>query len=186
MRFKTGTPVRVDSQSIDYGRMTRQDGDADPQPFSFLNEDRSDWTIPDPMACWMTWTAPQTKEVVTANLSRSPLFSGVIQGTGPRYCPSLEDKFVRFPDKERHQVFVEPTGRDTEEMYLQGVSSSLPEDVQIRMVQSIDGLDRARIMRKRLRHRIRLPGSDLPEGFSGNPSGLRAFLRRPDQWLLRV
>ena len=147
MRFKTGTPVRVDGRSLNYDEMTRQDGDEDPQPFSFQNEDGSGWAIADPLPCWMTWTAPETKVVVEASLDRSPLFSGEIEGTGPRYCPSLEDKFVRFPDKERHQVFVEPTGRDTGEMYLQGVSSSLPEEVQIRMVQSITGMDNAKIMR---------------------------------------
>ncbi|MBP7401396.1 MAG: tRNA uridine-5-carboxymethylaminomethyl(34) synthesis enzyme MnmG [Clostridia bacterium] len=147
LRFKTGTPVRVDAGSIDFAVMERQDGDPDPTPFSFDNEDAPGWSGPDPIPCWMTWTTPETRSAVRENLGRSPLYSGVILGTGPRYCPSLEDKYVRFPDKERHQVFVEPTGRETGEMYLNGASSSMPEDVQIRMVRSMPGLERVRIMR---------------------------------------
>jgi len=147
MRFKTGTPVRVDGGSIDYGVMAVQEGDAEPTPFSFDNEDRPDWPGIRQTPCWMTWTTPETREAVVDNLGRSPLFSGVIQCTGPRYCPSLEDKYVKFPDKERHQVFVEPTGRDSIEMYLQGASSSMPEDVQARMVHSMPGLENVRIMR---------------------------------------
>jgi tRNA uridine 5-carboxymethylaminomethyl modification enzyme len=147
MRFKTGTPVRVDGGSIDYGVMAIQEGDAEPTPFSYDNEDRPEWPGIRQTPCWMTWTTPETREAVVENLGRSPLFSGVIQGTGPRYCPSLEDKYVKFPDKERHQVFVEPTGRDSIEMYLQGASRSMPEDVQVRMVRSMPGLEHVRIMR---------------------------------------
>ena len=147
VRFKTGTPVRVDGGSIAYGEMEKQEGDQDPTPFSFENEGDPAWPAFEQMPCWMTWTTPETRAAVRDNLGRSPLYSGVIQGTGPRYCPSLEDKFVKFPDKERHQVFIEPTGRDTAEVYLQGMSSSMPEEVQVRMVRSLPGLEHARVMR---------------------------------------
>ncbi len=147
VRFKTGTPVRVDSGSIDYTVMGVQAGEENPTPFSFDNEGRPEWPGIRQTPCWTTWTSPATREIVLQNLDHSPLYSGVIQGTGPRYCPSLEDKYVKFPDKERHQVFVEPTGHDTCEMYLQGASTSMPEDVQARMIHSMPGLERARIMR---------------------------------------
>ncbi len=147
LRFKTGSPARVNSGSIDYSVMGKQEGDTHPTPFSFDNEERPDWPGVSQIPCWTTWTAPETREIVLQNLDHSPLYSGVIQGTGPRYCPSLEDKYVKFPDKERHQVFVEPTGRDTCEMYLQGASTSMPEEVQARMIRSMPGLEQARIMR---------------------------------------
>jgi tRNA uridine 5-carboxymethylaminomethyl modification enzyme len=146
-RFKTGTPERINRLSVDFSKMERQDGDPRVIPFSFENEGaqilESDRQIP----CWLTYTTPATRQAVTDNLHRSPLFSGDIEGIGPRYCPSIEDKFVKFPDKERHQVFLEPMGRETEEMYLQGMSSSMPEDVQLKMVRSLPGLENAKIQR---------------------------------------
>ncbi|MDO4875932.1 MAG: tRNA uridine-5-carboxymethylaminomethyl(34) synthesis enzyme MnmG [Oscillospiraceae bacterium] len=149
LRFKTGTPVRVNSNSCDFSQMTRQDGEDDVPPFSFENE--MDGIGPAPSSeqipCWSVWTTPETKEIISSNMDRSPLYSGVIKGVGPRYCPSIEDKFMRFADKERHQIFVEPMGRHTNEMYLQGFSTSLPEEVQIRMVRSLPGLSEAVIQR---------------------------------------
>lgn len=146
-RFKTGTPVRVNARSIDFSQLERQDGDERIVPFSFSNEEgvalKSDRQRP----CYVTWTSLETGRIIRENLHRSPLYSGVIEGIGPRYCPSVEDKFVKFPDKERHQVFFEPMGWDTEELYLQGMSTSMPEDVQIRMVRSLPGCEHATIQR---------------------------------------
>ncbi|HBQ65026.1 MAG TPA: tRNA uridine-5-carboxymethylaminomethyl(34) synthesis enzyme MnmG [Clostridiales bacterium] len=149
MRFKTGTPARIKRDSIDFAQMTEQPGDARPMPFSFDNEYDPEWKPEQEQLhmCWLTCTNERTHGIIRENLHRSPLFSGTIEGRGPRYCPSIEDKVVRFADKERHQVFVEPMGRDTGEMYLQGMSSSLPEDVQVKMVQSLAGLSHAFIMR---------------------------------------
>ena len=142
-RFKTGTPPRVNSRSIDYSKMEMQPGDAEPVPFSFETED-----VPNNRAvCWLTYTNETTHNIIRENLHRSPLFSGVIEGVGPRYCPSIEDKVVRFAEKQRHQIFVEPMGTDTEEMYIQGFSSSMPEDVQIRMLRTLPGLENAEMMR---------------------------------------
>ncbi len=142
-RFKTGTPPRVNRRSIDFSQMQLQEGDPSPLPFSFETpappENRA--------VCWLTYTTPETHRIIRENLDKSPLYSGVIQGVGPRYCPSIETKIVRFPDKERHQLFIEPMGLDTEEMYIQGFSSSLPEDVQLAMLHSVPGLERAEIMR---------------------------------------
>ena len=149
LRFKTGTPVRVNSNSCDFSQMTRQDGEDDVPPFSFENE--MDGITPAPSSeqipCWSVWTTPETRKVISDNMDRSPLYSGVIKGVGPRYCPSIEDKFMRFKEKERHLIFVEPMGRHTNEMYLQGFSTSLPEEVQIRMVRSLPGLSNAVIQR---------------------------------------
>ena len=142
-RFKTGTPPRVNARSVDFSRMERQEGDAAVLPFSFETE-----RPPENQAvCWLTYTNAATHAVIRANLNRSPLFSGVIEGIGPRYCPSIEDKVVRFADKERHQLFVEPMGLNTEELYIQGLSSSLPEDVQVQMLHTIPGLERAEMTR---------------------------------------
>ena len=142
-RFKTGTPPRVNRRSVDFSKMQLQEGDGDAQPFSFSTQ-----TQPENRAvCYLTSTTPETHAVIRANLDRSPLFSGVIEGVGPRYCPSIEDKVVRFADKERHQLFVEPMGLNTEELYIQGFSSSLPEDVQIQMLHTIPGLERAEMTR---------------------------------------
>ena len=142
-RFKTGTPPRVNARSVDFSKMERQEGDADALPFSFstpqLPENRA--------VCWMTATTKETHEIIRANLDRSPLFSGVIEGVGPRYCPSIEDKVVRFADKERHLLFVEPMGLDTQELYIQGLSSSLPEEVQVQMLHTIPGLEQAEMTR---------------------------------------
>ena len=142
-RFKTGTPPRVNRRSVDFSQMELQEGDTDPVPFSFQTE-----TVPENRAvCYLTYTNQKTHDIIRANLHRSPLFSGVIHGIGPRYCPSIEDKVVRFADKERHQLFIEPMGLNTEELYIQGFSSSLPEDVQIAMLHTIPGLERAEMTR---------------------------------------
>jgi tRNA uridine 5-carboxymethylaminomethyl modification enzyme len=146
-RFKTGTPTRINRTSVDFSVLEQQDGDTDITPFSYEQAPYTDDGSLHQLPCWLTWTTPLTRELVEANLHRSPLFSGAIEGVGPRYCPSVEDKFVKFPDKLRHQVFLEPMGRDTEEVYLQGMSSSMPEDVQLKMVRSLPGLQNARIMR---------------------------------------
>ena len=142
-RFKTGTPPRINARSVDFSKMQVQPGDADPQPFSF-----STAAPPENRAvCWLTYTTPETHRIIRENLDRSPLYDGVIQGVGPRYCPSIETKIVTFPDKPRHQLFIEPMGLDTEELYIQGLSSSLPEDVQTAMVHTIPGLEHAEITR---------------------------------------
>ena len=144
VRFKTGTPARINKNSIDFSKMEKQEGDKEPEAFSF--EDKIDPTI-EQLPCYLTYTNQRTHEIIRANLHRSPLYAGKIEGTGPRYCPSIEDKVVRFADKERHQIFVEPVGRDTDEMYIQGMSSSLPEDVQIAMYRTIPGLENAEFTR---------------------------------------
>ena len=142
-RFKTGTPPRVNRNSVDFSKMEVQPGDADPEPFSFDAE-----SAPENQAvCYLTYTNESTHEIIRKNLHRSPLFNGVIDGIGPRYCPSIETKIVTFPDKKRHQLFIEPMGLGTDELYIQGLSSSLPEDVQIDMVHSIAGLENAVIQR---------------------------------------
>ena len=144
-RFKTGTPARIDKRSIDFSKMEEQFGDERVVPFSFSTDPES--VQKDQVSCWLTYTNERTHEIIRANLDRSPLFSGAIEGTGPRYCPSIEDKVVKFPDKERHQVFVEPEGIHTNEMYIGGMSSSLPEDVQYAMYRTVPGLENARIVR---------------------------------------
>ncbi|HJA71217.1 MAG TPA: tRNA uridine-5-carboxymethylaminomethyl(34) synthesis enzyme MnmG [Candidatus Lachnoclostridium stercoravium] len=144
-RFKTGTPARVDKRSIDFSKMEEQFGDKRIVPFSFSTDPES--IQKDQVSCWLTYTNEKTHEIIRENLDRSPLFSGVIEGTGPRYCPSIEDKVVKFPDKPRHQVFVEPEGLYTNEMYLGGMSSSLPEDVQYAMYRTVPGLENVKIVR---------------------------------------
>ena len=144
-RFKTGTPARIDRNSIDFSRMEEQKGDEQVVPFSFTT-DPEDVQI-EQVSCWLTYTNEKTHEIIRNNLDRSPLFSGAIEGTGPRYCPSIEDKVVKFPDKNRHQVFIEPEGVHTTEMYVGGMSSSLPEDVQYAMYRSVPGLEHAKIVR---------------------------------------
>lgn len=144
-RFKTGTPARIDRTSIDFSKMEEQKGDERVVPFSFTTNPE-DVQI-DQVSCWLTYTNETTHEIIRKNLDRSPLFSGAIEGTGPRYCPSIEDKVVKFPDKERHQVFIEPEGIHTNEMYIGGMSSSLPEDVQYAMYRSVPGLENAKIVR---------------------------------------
>jgi tRNA uridine 5-carboxymethylaminomethyl modification enzyme len=142
-RFKTGTPPRVNARSIDFSKMELQEGEADAIPFSFETE-----VLPlNQAVCYLTYTSAATHEVIRANLHRSPLFSGVIEGVGPRYCPSIEDKVVRFADKPRHQLFIEPMGLNTEEVYIQGFSSSLPEEVQVEMLHTIPGLEHAEMTR---------------------------------------
>ncbi|MBE6778273.1 MAG: tRNA uridine-5-carboxymethylaminomethyl(34) synthesis enzyme MnmG [Ruminococcaceae bacterium] len=142
-RFKTGTPSRVLRRSIDFTRLEQQDGEEPVIPFSF----ETDRQLHNELPCHITWTGADTRRVIMENLHRSPLFSGQIEGIGPRYCPSIEDKMVRFADKERHQVFIEPCGRDTEEMYLQGLSSSLPVDVQMAFLRTIPGLEQVEVLR---------------------------------------
>ncbi len=144
-RFKTGTPARVDKRSIDFSKMEEQFGDEKITPFSFTN--KSEDIDRKQVSCWLTYTNEKTHEIIRDNIDRSPLFSGVIEGVGPRYCPSIEDKVMRFADKDRHQVFIEPEGLDTNEMYLSGMSSSLPEDVQYAMYRSVPGLENAVIVR---------------------------------------
>ena len=142
-RFKTGTPARINKKSIDFSKMEIQEGEDNLVPFSFEDEMPKIEQIP----CWLTYTNEKTHEIIRANLHRSPLYAGEIEGTGPRYCPSIEDKVVRFADKERHQIFVEPVGADTNEMYIQGMSSSLPEDVQIAMYRTLPGLENCEFTR---------------------------------------
>lgn len=145
VRFKTGTPARVDKRSIDFSKMEEQFGDERIVPFSFSTDPES--VQIDQASCWLTYTNERTHEIIRENLDRSPLYSGMIEGTGPRYCPSIEDKVVKFADKNRHQVFLEPEGLDTNEMYVGGMSSSLPEDVQEEMSHSVPGLEHAKIVR---------------------------------------
>ena len=144
-RFKTGTPARIDKRSIDFSKMEEQLGDERVVPFSFTTNPE-DVQI-DQVSCWLTYTNPTTHEIIRANLHRSPMYSGVIEGTGPRYCPSIEDKVVKFAEKERHQIFIEPEGLHTNEMYVGGMSSSLPEDVQHAMYRTLPGLEHAKIVR---------------------------------------
>ena len=143
VRFKTGTPARINRKSIDFSKMELQKGDVDIIPFSFEDKMKNFEQVD----CYLTYTNAETHKIIRENLHRSPLYAGVIEGTGPRYCPSIEDKVVRFADKERHQVFVEPVGIDTEEMYIQGMSSSLPEDVQIAMYRTLPGLEKCEFTR---------------------------------------
>lgn len=145
LRFKTGTPARIDGKSVDFTKMMEQLGDEKVVPFSFTN--KSEDIKKDQISCWLTYTNENTHEIIRKNLDRSPLYSGNIKGTGPRYCPSIEDKVVRFADKDRHQVFIEPEGNYTNEMYVGGMSSSLPEDVQYAMYHSVAGLENVKIVR---------------------------------------
>ena len=142
-RFKTGTPPRVNRRSIDFSKMELQPGDENPEPFSF----RTDHPLENRAVCYLTYTNSETHRIIQENLHRSPMYDGTILGVGPRYCPSIETKIVRFADKERHQLFIEPCGMNTEEMYIQGFSSSLPEDVQLQMLRTIPGLENAEMMR---------------------------------------
>ena len=142
-RFKTGTPPRVNARSIDFSRMEVQYGDEDPQPFSFSTKQPPE----NRAVCYLTYSTPETHRIIMDNLDRSPIYAGVIEGVGPRYCPSFETKVVRFADKQRHQLFIEPMGLDTEEMYIQGFSSSMPEEVQLEMLHSVPGLENAVMMR---------------------------------------
>lgn len=144
-RFKTGTPARIDKRSIDFSKMAEQKGDERIVPFSFTNTEED--IKRDQVSCWLTYTNETTHSIIRSNIDRSPLFSGAIEGTGPRYCPSIEDKVMKFPDKDRHQVFIEPEGEYTNEMYVGGMSSSLPEDVQYAMYRSVPGLEHAKIVR---------------------------------------
>lgn len=143
VRFKTGTPPRVHKSSVDFSKMEIQPGDAEPRAFSYETTE----FITDQLPCWLTYTNEDTHGLINSNLHRAPMYSGAIEGTGPRYCPSIEDKVVRFNDKPRHQIFLEPEGRHTEEMYVQGLSTSLPEDVQLSMLRSMEGMENVKMMR---------------------------------------
>lgn len=143
VRFKTGTPPRVHKDTIDFNRMQIQPGDERPKFFSYETKEE----IPDQLPCWLTYTSEQTHEIINSNLHRAPMFSGVIEGTGPRYCPSIEDKIVRFSDKPKHQLFLEPEGRYTSEYYVQGLSTSMPEEIQLKILRSIPGLEKVEMMR---------------------------------------
>jgi len=143
MRFKTGTPARVDQRTVDFTKMSIQPGDKEVHNFSFMSEIATREQIP----CWLTYTNEDTHEIIRANLHRAPMYTGIIEGTGPRYCPSIEDKVVRFADKKNHQLFIEPEGRHTNEMYVQGMSTSLPIDVQYAFLRTIPGLENVKIMR---------------------------------------
>ena len=145
LRFKTGTPARIDKRSIDFSVMEEQKGDEKIVPFSFTNKPED--IQREQISCWLTYTNERTHEIIRNNIDRSPMYSGVIEGTGPRYCPSVEDKIMKFPDKERHQVFIEPEGEYTNEMYVGGMSSSMPEDVQYEIYRSVKGLENAKIVR---------------------------------------
>ena len=145
VRFKTGTPARMDKRSIDFSKMEEQFGDESVVPFSFSTDPKS--VQKDQVSCWLTYTNEKTHEIIRNNLDRSPIYAGIIEGTGPRYCPSIEDKVVKFADKERHQVFIEPEGLHTNEMYVGGMSSSLPEDVQLAMYRTVPGLEHCKIVR---------------------------------------
>ncbi|ACQ52267.1 tRNA uridine-5-carboxymethylaminomethyl(34) synthesis enzyme MnmG [Clostridium botulinum] len=142
-RFKTGTPARINKRSVDFSKMIEQPGDEKIVPFSFIH-DKLD---KDQISCYLTYTSEETHKIIHENIHRSPLYNGSIEGVGPRYCPSIEDKIVRFPDKDKHQIFIEPEGENTEELYVSGMSSSLPEDVQIKMYRSVPGLENAQILR---------------------------------------
>ena len=144
-RFKTGTPARLDKKTIDFSKMVEQKGDEHIVPFSFTNKEED--IKRDQISCWLTYTNEKTHEIIRANIDRSPLFSGFIEGTGPRYCPSIEDKVMKFPDKNKHQLFIEPEGEFTNEMYMGGMSSSLPEDVQYAMIRTVAGLENVKIIR---------------------------------------
>lgn len=146
-RFKTGTPVRINRHSMDFSKLDRQDADPLPGRFSFNTTAPGPRNPEDPEPCWLAWTNDETHKLIEANLHRSPMYSGIIEGVGARYCPSIEDKVVRFADKERHQLFIEPTGRETDEMYLMGLSTSLPQDIQQEMLRTIPGLENAIIQR---------------------------------------
>ena len=144
-RFKTGTPARLDKKTIDFTKMQEQKGDEHIVPFSFTNKEED--IKRDQISCWLTYTNEETHKIIKDNIDRSPLFSGFIEGTGPRYCPSIEDKVMKFPDKDRHQLFIEPEGEFTNEMYMGGMSSSLPEDVQYAMIHTVPGLEHVAIVR---------------------------------------
>lgn len=144
-RFKTGTPPRVLSSSIDYSKTEEQPGDKEPNHFSFTSKDED--YLEDQLSCWLGYTGPETHQIIRDNLHRAPMFTGIVEGVGARYCPSIEDKIVRFSDKPRHQLFLEPEGRHTEEVYVQGLSSSMPEEVQLKVLHSIAGMENAQMMR---------------------------------------
>lgn len=146
-RFKTGTPPRVNKHTINFEKTEEQPGDAEPNHFSFSTPDEKYLKLKDQISCWMTYTNEKTHEIIRENLDRAPMFSGVIEGVGPRYCPSIEDKIVRFADKPRHQIFLEPEGRNTQEYYVGDFSTSMPEEVQLDMIHSVEGLENAELMR---------------------------------------
>ena len=176
-RLKTGTPPRLDGSTINYDALQVQQGDDPPQPFSFLTA-----SIATPqVACHITHTTEATHAIIAANLARAPMYSGDIQSVGPRYCPSIEDKVVRFKERERHQIFLEPEGLDDDTVYPNGISTSLPEDVQLAFLATIPGLEQARVKRSGLRHRIRLRRSARADTWSRSESRAATLPGRSDQ-----
>ncbi len=176
-RFKTGTPCRLNGRTIDFAKCEPQPGDENPRPFSFATE-----RITQPqMMCHITYTNEVVHDLIRANLDRAPMYSGQIQGRGPRYCPSIEDKVVRFADKDRHQIFLEPEGRNTLEYYCNGISTSLPKDVQQAMLQQIPGLENAEVLRLGLCCGVRLRPADPAAADPGDEVRRRLVLRRADQ-----
>ena len=176
-RFKTGTPARVDGRTIDFSRMEPQPGDDPVTPFSFL----TDKELKNRGLCYLTYTNERTHRIIRENLHRAPMFSGAIHGTGARYCPSIEDKVYRFADKERHQLFLEPEGMDTVEWYVQGMSSSMPEDVQRAMYATVPGSGKRAADAPGVRDRVRLHRSDGAARHAGNAQRLRPVHGRADQ-----
>ena len=183
-RFKTGTPARVHRRSIDFSKLECQPGDPDNelQPFSFM----TDAPMHNKVECWIAYTNPETHRIILDNIQRSPLYGGMIEGVGPRYCPSIEDKVVRFAGKDRHPIFVEPCGENTEEMYLQGASSSLPEDVQNAFYRSIKGFETHRDHAPGLRHRVRLRRPHQSGSHAGKQGGAGPVRCGPVQRHLRL
>ena len=179
-RFKTGTPPRVNRRSIDFSKMEVQPGDETAEPFSF----RTTHKVNNSAVCYLTYTNEETHRIIRENLYRSPMYDGTISGVGPRYCPSIETKIVRFADKPRHQLFIEPCGLDTEEMYIQGFSSSLPEDVQLAMLRTVAGLEHAEMMRPA--YAIEYECVDPTEAHTGNQTGFRPVRRGAVQRHLRL
>lgn len=146
-RFKTGTPPRFHKETLDFSQMELQEADPEPHPFSYVNEEKRDWQPKASLPCYLTWSSEESRQLIEENIHRSPLYSGVIEGIGPRYCPSFEDKIVKFPTHGRHHIFMEPTGLDTQEYYASGLSSSMPEDIQRALMKTIPGLEKAHLMR---------------------------------------
>ena len=183
-RFKTGTPPRVMASTIDYSKTEEQPGDVEPNHFSFLSKDED--YLKDQLSCWLTYTSPESHEIIRDNLHRAPMFTGIVEGVGARYCPSIEDKIVRFSDKPRHQLFLEPEGRENEEVYVQGLSTSLPEDVQLDLIRSVPGMEKCPNDADRLCHRIRCRKTASVASFLGDKTGEESVYCRPNERHIRL
>ena len=179
-RFKTGTPPRIHKDSIDYSYTEEQPGDAEPHHFSYESKDEDYMSVEDQYSCWLTYTNENTHETILSNIDRAPMFTGIIDGVGARYCPSIEDKVVRFADKNRHQIFLEPESADTDEIYVQGLNTSLPEDVQVDMLRSVKGLENAQMMRTGYAIEYDVICINCDQFLKRN--GRRTFHSRSDQW----